>query len=588
MTLFRRNHLERTARPAALASVYITACWIMLAPICNFAKLGTATYQGDARLVVWALAWDNHSVLTGLRSLASVRALASLKSFFDANTFYPTPGALAYGEHFFGISLFSLPIYWLTRNPVLGYNVVWILSYVLAACAAHYLAWRLTQDHLASTVAGLTYAFCFFRMHHGHGHLHLLWGFWIPLSLIAMERWIATQSWWRLWLLVAILVLQALSSWYQAVMIFVADALFMSWLVVLEPLLDKRWSWTWQRMSRLLIQFIAGTAAALLMVWPFARYYHALARGSVDEMANASADLTAFLMPPENTYLGQWLIRSGVKGPRWIWGELTLYLGWTTLALGIAGAALAVRGPEKMFRRFRYFVLLALVAFALAAGPSAREVADNAWHWSAFGLLARIPGANLFRAPARFSALLTLALAMLAGGACARLHAQFGRAGRLATIIAIPVILFEFYVVDFPAGRPVPSPVPAVYRLIASLPAGAIVSLPDYAATPQWFKEADYQFFSTAHWHPIANGYSRATPAGFTDRMERLATFPDAAALASLRETRIRYVVVHADQYPAGAGVVAQALSESALTPMGSGCRLLARFGADYLFAIDE
>jgi hypothetical protein len=70
--------------------------------------------------------------------------------------------------------------------------------------------------------------------------------------------------------------------------------------------------------------------------------------------------------------------------------------------------------------------------------------------------------------------------------------------------------------------------------------------------------------------------------------MERLSTFPDPAAMASLRETRIRYVVVHADQYPAGAGVVARALSESALPPTGSRSRLLAQFGADYLFAIDE
>ena len=88
--------------------------------------------------------------------------------------------------------------------------------------------------NVAALVAGLTYAFSFYRMHHGHGHLHLMWGFWIPVSLMVMERWIATLEWRALGLLVVVLVLQALSSWYQAVMIFVADALLMVWLVVVE------------------------------------------------------------------------------------------------------------------------------------------------------------------------------------------------------------------------------------------------------------------------------------------------------------------------------------------------------------------
>src|SRR5690242_11623933 len=113
---------------AALAAVYLVASVVLLAPICNFRALGSAVYEGDARLVAWALAWDNHALLTGA-------------PLFDANIFYPTREALAYGEHFFGISLFSLPIYLATRNPALGYNLVWILSYLLAAAAAHHVAW---------------------------------------------------------------------------------------------------------------------------------------------------------------------------------------------------------------------------------------------------------------------------------------------------------------------------------------------------------------------------------------------------------------------------------------------------------------
>src|SRR6202043_2151627 len=125
--------------------------------------------------------------------------------------------------------------------------------------------------------------------------------------------------------------------------------------------------------------------------------------------------------------------------PRGIWGEATVYLGWFTLALAGGGAAGVLRGRRPEARQMRFFVLLGLVAIALAAGPSPSEVAANAWGWSPFGLLMRLPGVNLFRAPARFTELLTLALSMLAAAGCVTLAARFGRLGRVIIFVAIPL-----------------------------------------------------------------------------------------------------------------------------------------------------
>src|SRR2546425_8101745 len=209
---------RRWATGVAIVVAYAAACRVMLAPICDFGRLSTASYGGDARAFIWVLAWDNHAVLDRVPSL------------FDANKLYPLPNALAYGEHLFGISLFTLPVYALTRNPVLAYNVVWVLCYLLTAAAAHLLAWRHTRDHLAATVAGMAFTFCFYRMHHGHGHLNLIWCFWIPLSFVAIERWVARPTWTRLAVWVAIVVLQALSAWYQAGLITGGGLLFLLWL----------------------------------------------------------------------------------------------------------------------------------------------------------------------------------------------------------------------------------------------------------------------------------------------------------------------------------------------------------------------
>jgi len=563
--------LRRIAIVLAIAVAYLLACRIMLAPIYNFAKPGTASFEGDARAFIWVLAWDNHALLDRVPSL------------FDANKLYPLPNALAYGEHLYGISLFTLPIYALTRNPVLAYNLVWILCYLLAAGAAHLLAWRYTHDHLAATLAGMASAFCFFRMHHGHGHLNLIWSFWIPLSFIAMDRWVAKPTWTRLSALVAIVVLQALASWYEAVLITVADAVFLLWLVGVERAPDERLSVRTDPAARawwfrLALQGIVGAIAALTIVWPFARHYFILHGDTPAFSSGASADIAGWLVPPENTFAGQWLLAHGIQGPRWIWGEVTVYLGWITLVLAAIGAVVSMRSRDPLARRNRFFIVLALVAGVLALGPSSSEVASGRWGWSPFGLLAHVPGLSLFRIPARYSQLLNLSLASLAAVACAAAHRRFGLAGRVVTVAAMLLLLADFYVVKFPGGSPQPFHMPQVYKHVATLPPGAVLSLPDYANTPLWFQEANYSYFSTAHWHPTVNGDSREWPPAFLAMTARVKSFPEPDAAAAMREVKISYVVLHAG--------LAGAKDMLAPAKASADFRLLARFDDDYLFEV--
>jgi len=546
------------ARVAGFGAVYLAACRIMLAPIVNFGQLRTASYGGDARAFIWVLAWDNHVVLDRVPSL------------FDANKLFPLRNALAYGEHLFSISLFTLPIYAVTRNPVLAYNLVWILAYVLTAAAVHLLAYRYTRDHLAAMTAALAFTFCFFRMHHGHGHLNLIWCFWIPLSFVAIDRWVERPNWFRLGVWTAILVLQALAAWYQAVLIVVADAIFLVWLFAAERRMPP--------LRQVLVHGLVGAVAAFAFVWPFARYYFILHSEPPSYAAAASADLAGWFVPPENTWMGQWLLAHGVKGPRWIWGELTVYLGWITVGLGVAGAIIALRSRDPLTRRSRFFIVLCAIAAVLAVGPSQSEVASGSFGWSPFGILSHVPGLSLFRIPARYTELMNLALALLAATACAALHRRFRRAGRAVTIALTVLLLAEFYVVKFPGGEPQPFPVPPVYKYVATLPPGAVLSLPDYARTDLWFLEADYQYFSTAHWHPAVNGDAREFPPQFVDAADRMKRFPDPDAAETMRTTGVKYVVLHAGQRG----------GEPLLAPASSSAdfRLRARFDRDYLFEV--
>ena len=96
--------------------------------------------------------------------------------------------------------------------------------------------------------------------------------------------------------------------------------------------------------------------------------------------------------------------------------------------------------------------------------------------------------------------------------------------------------------------------------------------------TPIWFEEADYQYFSTAHWHPIVNGDSREWPPQFIDLEERMKTFPEPAAASTLRDIGVTYVVLH----------TAQESARNMLGPaeVSRDFRLLARFDRDYLFQV--
>ena len=141
-------------------------------------------------------------------------------------------------------------------------------------------------------------------------------------------------------------------------------------------------------------------------------------------------------------------------------------------------------------------------------------------------------------------------------------------------------MLGEWYLVDFPGGAPQPERLPSIYRQLAQVPARAVVSLPDYIGGPEWFTEADYQYYATAHWHPIVNGYSRTEPPGYAKRMAVISTFPSRESADALRTIGADYLVLHTKRYREGADARVEAALSSPEFALAS------RSGPDYLFRI--
>jgi hypothetical protein len=517
-------------------------------PLMNYSSFATASYPGDARLIIWTLAWDNHATLNRL-------------PLFDSNIYHPASNSLSYNDHLFGLSLFTLPVYVLSGNPVLAYNLIWMLSFLFNALATHALLRRYVSDDMAAFAGSVVFTFSFYKMLHGHGHLQQVWTWLLPVSVLCLYLWTRRPTLTRAFIWAATVVLQALSSWYLAVIVG-----------VLQPMIigDIALSRADHRRGRLLWQLMIAAAAGGAVVWPFARHYGAYLTTGPGEAALYSADLAAYLIPPENTWFGQLWIGRGWAGPRWIWGEQTLYLGWIALLLGAIGLGELVRR-----RHWRLLVLyggLLTVGFTLSIGPSEQS-------WTPFEALSLLPGVHSFRAPARFAVLVLLGLSVFVGLGAERLLAA-GHRGRVVLVVLLPLMLSEYYVVKFPNGKPQRFDVPPIYRAEALGSAKAIVSLPDYHGMPEWFFEPDYLYYSTEHWRLIANGYGRSSPPDYLPMISAMNTFPDPAAAAAMRRAGVDHVVVHTTRYRFDTGELLRSAKAS------QDFQLIARVGADYLFKV--
>ncbi len=142
---------------------------------------------GDSLLNMWILSWGAQhlpQLLTGGMSWTQ---------FWDANIFHPAPLALALSEHLFGQVLQILPVYWLTGNIILCYNLLFISTFVLSAFGTYLLVNDLTGDRRAAFVAGLVYGFLPYRIA-SIPHVQVMSSQWMPFALWGLNRFVAGEA----------------------------------------------------------------------------------------------------------------------------------------------------------------------------------------------------------------------------------------------------------------------------------------------------------------------------------------------------------------------------------------------------------
>jgi hypothetical protein len=498
----------------------------------------------DALLNVWITAWDGHQLLSDPLHL------------FDANIFHPYPRTLAYSELLLGNGLLALPITAASSNPVLGYNLALLTSFVLSGLGTYLLVLALTRSHAAGWLAGLIFAFSSYRMTN-LAQAQVLTTQWMPFALLSLYQLMRHPRLRHVVAFVIFFCLQALSSFYYGMVL----ALTIVGFVVFEFGL-----WIWTRASRQpgrplrrfpLSHLLLAASCCAMIILPFALPYFQVQRelGFERTLADSepfSASLQQYLMvPTESAIHGRWLPSDDTP----IAGGYpvdALFPGLIALLLGFWGV---IRGSG---RTRWFFLLLLVVAFVLSLGPRlylapgrpAGLDATLPYGW----LYAIVPGFKALRAPVRFDAMVMLALAVLAGygtvsllrlGAATR---RWQRAGFILLLAGLLVI--ESWV--WPAAHVEPvetgDRVPPVYRWLAARSEGSILELP-MAFTPGG-PRLEYQYLSTYHWQPSPDGYSGFIPPKHGQVVYEMDRFPWERSVSLLQGLGVQLVLVHTDRYP--------------------------------------
>ena len=510
-------------RTAAAAAVYaLIGCaftWpLVLHP---HARLGAMDPTGDPSLYLWTLGWDLHT-------LASHPAWLLTGRVFNAGIFFPAPLTLAYSDHLLLQAVALWPVYAVTHDLIFCYNVLLIGSLVACSLAMHTLARALTGSEAAAFVAGLIFGFAPYHFTHLL-HIQLQAMYFLPLSFFFLHRLFAAERRSDTIALGIVTGLQTISSVYYGVIGAIG---LVCGTVVLMAATGRIADW------RILRRGLAAAALALLVAAPWSIPYLRVARDAgggrtLYEASNGSAVLSSYLQAPAtNLVYGRtgWL-RPGARAPLPYKDgpEQALFLGFVAMLLAAAGALAA---PQGLKRIAAVYSVLALVGLVLSLGPNGIRAVYAALYGNLVGMAA-------IRAPARFSVLTLLSVAMLAALAVRALELRRPRLGRFsgAAVFALIAVEFGNGAIAFPAP---PALTTAAGRWLREQPgSGAVVCVP----MGPFADNTPCMLQSLEHGRPIVNGYSGFRPPFFETLLDAVNRLPASQALVTLHDLGVEFVV---------------------------------------------
>jgi len=357
----RTGPWRRLARACDPRSAWSATAWYVVATIAMTWPLAPGLARdipgdlGDPLFNCWVLGWGAHQLgrfLTG--------HLDALSGFWNANIFYPAPLALAYSEHLFAQVVQILPVWALTGNLVLCYNLLFLSTFVLSGVGTYLLVRDLTGSPRAAFVAGLLYAFAPYRVVQ-IPHLQVLSSQWMPFVLFGLRRYFQSRRPLALAGAMVALLAQNLSCGYYALFFAPFVAAYVLYEIVQRRLV---------RDLRLWGTLVLAAGVVLLANWPFIQAYRAVRaqgfeRRPIAEVRRFSADVLSYATAGEALRLWGGRVNAMPRGE----GELFPGVAPVVLAsaglvwLGLDAWQSARKGRRKLARWRRLIAAASAVVF---------------------------------------------------------------------------------------------------------------------------------------------------------------------------------------------------------------------------------
>lgn len=448
----------------AAAAVYVVITAVLGRDV--LASLGSAiaSDEGDPLLTSAILYWN-------------ATRLPYSEAWWQFPVAYPTRDTLAFSEHLLGLSPIATPIYWVTRDAIVTYNLVTLLTFPLCALAMYALVYRLTHSAAGAFLAGLAFAFSPYRISQ-LPHVQMLAFFWAPLALLGLHAYVETGK--RRWLALyaAAWMLQGAANGYALVFFSAIVGLWVLWFVVarrngralgmigsatiiasipLVPIVTKYMAvhalhgftrdpaeiraysadllavfcapgqltfWGWIRTAcRPEGELFPGVALVVLGLLALIRVVARPSGGTESSRSRAITVLSAGLLAIGLVYAG--IASSVAIGGPWSFEIGPVRVSASSLAkpVMVATAALGlalvlspgIRRAARGSSTLGFYLVAALLSWALALGPTVTFMGEPRGFPAPFALLTYLPGIEGLRVPARFWLTASMCLAVVVG-----------------------------------------------------------------------------------------------------------------------------------------------------------------------------
>lgn len=488
----------------------------LILSLTNSVSTGMFSYY-DVYLNVWIITRNIHAIFT------------SPLDFFNANIFAPNKYTLTYSEHMLGNSLLVLPFRVFTENPVLLYNICFMLTFVLTATGIYFLYRYISGNSKIAFLAGIFFTFSVIRFRYVQ-LLQILSFQWIPLSLLFFVKFIKSGRSRELVLFLLFLLISSLTSIYNTLMFGIYFLCFFLFFFIFERKHFKK-----KFFMKFIPAFIFTLFLILLLHLPYLEtlrsgfYISSSSRGG--EVLSNSATLHHYSKIFSHSILWSRLFPAFTS-------ESGLFPGVVLLFLYVTGIFFILRnekGYEKGF--FIATILAGLFCWLLSFG------ARTFFYSFMTEVMPLLKG---IRVPDRFSNFFLFSIALVTARGVEYLNKE-----KLSILILVLFLIENAGIPLHLKKVPEITEPERVYLYLKNQPDDIIVlELPMPGNRDEMWLEVKYTISSVHHWKRIANGYSGYFPESYHKIRESVFHgFPQKETLLFLKKNGIKLIIIHTEYF---------------------------------------